>query len=357
MRPSASAALVGSVVRVAAARDGVITRHQLDELGLSRYRLEVLVKSGILIRYGRAVYRLGSLQGSWSEQVGWVVTQVGGWASHATAARLWGFDLVDLESFHVSVPRAGRGRIAPDGVTLHFVRYSPVGQVCSKEGIRLTTPCRTALDLATEPLPDHTLSDFLGHLVSHRYTRPGRIEEFAAKQPGHSPGAPRLRRVVARLGGGRFDSILEARLVRLLTEAGLPAPATQLEIRHRGRLLGRADLAWEKHRVILEADGYLHHTTPEAFERDRTRRNAMELAGWRVYQVTAQRIAGDPDGLVAEMRAALETAMSAADRTSTTAGVSSGQQASGGVRPASSPRNSRSALLRVSQPVLLQMAV
>jgi very-short-patch-repair endonuclease len=306
VRETAATSDTKAVVGRALAGAGVLTRAQLDDLGITRYRLEALIAGGVLTRVGRGYYLLATARPSWSEQVRTAVTRSGGgWASHQTAARLWGFLGVDAYPLHVTVPRDNRNRRQPPGVRLHGHRNVSPGLVSTKDGIRLTTPLRTALDLATQPIPDETLSDFLAHLLAHRYFRAGRLEAFAASQPRHARGVARLQEVLHGLEGGTVDSVFEARVLRLLRRAGLPSPATQLEIRHGGRVVARADFAWPAQRVILEADGYLYHSTPRAFERDRSRRNTLEVAGWRVYQVTPRRLAGDPDGIVREMRRAL----------------------------------------------------
>jgi very-short-patch-repair endonuclease len=111
----------------------------------------------------------------------------------------------------------------------------------------------------------------------------------------------------AGLADGGAESPQESRLRVRLVLAGLPRPVTQHEIRHDGRFVARADLAWPQWRVAVEYDGAWHDDS-ERFHRDRERLNRMQAAGWVVLLITARRFHGDFDGFVAEVRTALRAA-------------------------------------------------
>ena len=46
------------------------------------------------------------------------------------------------------------------------------------------------------------------------------------------------------------------------------------------------DLAYPDQMVAIELDGWEHHSTRSAFDRDRARANDLALAGWRLYRFT-----------------------------------------------------------------------
>lgn len=94
---------------------------------------------------------------------------------------------------------------------------------------------------------------------------------LAQRLPGYDPG----------------DSELEARALRALHEAGLPAPVQQHQVRRPNGRLARIDLAYPAQMVAIELDGWDHHGRRSAFEPDRIRRNELTLLGWDVYQFTA----------------------------------------------------------------------
>src|SRR5207247_278256 len=100
-------------------------------------------------------------------------------------------------------------------------------------------------------------------------------------------------------------SILESRLRRLLTGSGLPKPTEQWEIQDRGRLVARVDFAYPEAHIAIEADGYRYHSGKVAWQRDRTRRNALTSRGWRVLHVTWDDLHDRPTNVVSDIRAAL----------------------------------------------------
>jgi very-short-patch-repair endonuclease len=65
------------------------------------------------------------------------------------------------------------------------------------------------------------------------------------------------------------------------------------------------DIAWIDRRVIVELDGYRYHGTRLAFERDRSKDAALQVAGYRVLRVTYRRLMREPEGVVADLRALL----------------------------------------------------
>jgi len=93
---------------------------------------------------------------------------------------------------------------------------------------------------------------------------------------------------------------------RLLKQAGLPDPAPQWEVRERGRLLARVDLAYPETKVAIEADGYRFHSGRLAWHRDLARRNTLTSRGWQVLHVTWEDLTSRQDAVVSEIRAALD---------------------------------------------------
>jgi very-short-patch-repair endonuclease len=54
------------------------------------------------------------------------------------------------------------------------------------------------------------------------------------------------------------------------------------------------DWCWTPERVVVEVDGAAAHLTFDAFQRDRSQTNAMQLAGWLVLRFTATDIRRRP---------------------------------------------------------------
>ena len=64
-------------------------------------------------------------------------------------------------------------------------------------------------------------------------------------------------------------------------------------------------MLWGYQRLVVELDGRSYHQTRAAFERDRIRDTALQLAGYRVLRVTQRRLETDPTAVLAAVRSLL----------------------------------------------------
>lgn len=131
-----------------------------------------------------------------------------------------------------------------------------------------------------------------GYLREGLTTRP-KLKRYMAQLAG--PRRPHAIRAVA-MADPASGSVFESLTRVLISEAGLPAPRTQYNVRvPGGRWIARVDFAWPDQRLILECDGFEHHSTRSAFVRDRRRWSALIAAGWRVAVVTWHDVIDDPN--------------------------------------------------------------
>lgn len=77
-------------------------------------------------------------------------------------------------------------------------------------------------------------------------------------------------------------------------------PVRQRVARAEGRVR-RLDFVYAEERVVIEADGYATHSSPEAFEEDRIRGNALLAEGYRVLHWTWEALRDRPAPLVAQL--------------------------------------------------------
>jgi very-short-patch-repair endonuclease len=68
------------------------------------------------------------------------------------------------------------------------------------------------------------------------------------------------------------------------------------------------DAVWQGKRLVVELDSRAHHLNPTAFEQDRVRDAALQLAGYRVLRITWRRLRDEPGRVVAELTAFLAAA-------------------------------------------------
>jgi hypothetical protein len=193
---------------------------------------------------------------------------------------------------------------APAGVRVRRDRLHP-GEIGWCDGVRVTTPLRTAFDLARGR--DETAAVVAVDALAFRHGfAPDLLLNFAVRYRGLRgvAGVPG----VLGLADRRAMSPPETRLRLLLVRAGLPRPEVQHSVlddaRRRAVWL---DLAYPAPRVGIEYEG-ADHTGPDRVLRDATRVTRLVDAGWRIYRYTRFDLRDEPGRIVAEIGRALDHA-------------------------------------------------
>jgi very-short-patch-repair endonuclease len=121
-------------------------------------------------------------------------------------------------------------------------------------------------------------------------------------------GVGTMRKVLADRGGDeRPAGVLEARMMSLLRQAGLPEPRPEYEIRgQRGEFVARVDFAYPGVKLAIEVDGFEPHTALEVFRNDRKRQNRVIELGWTMLRYTWPEVDGRlptvADGIARQLR-------------------------------------------------------
>ncbi|ALI25342.1 hypothetical protein XA26_14950 [Mycolicibacterium fortuitum] len=158
-------------------------------------------------------------------------------------------------------------------------------EICQIGDIRLTTPARTAVDLACR-LPEDTAVAAVDALARATRLKVADIE-FAALRRAGSKGIKQARRSIALVDPGS-ESPQETWLRLLVVRAGYLPPQTQHPIYNEyGALIGEVDMAWPELKIAMEYEGR-HHTDPDVLRRDVARFDAMIEMGWIVIRVTCR---------------------------------------------------------------------
>ena len=213
--------------------------------------------------------------------------------SHGSAAELLGLWDKQLPVIHV-IPPDGSGRKIP-GIRWHRVRLPRLDEIEVRSGIRCTTVSRTIVDMAGES----SWSQLRRLVEQAAILRQLDVEEIdLVLSRGRRRGAPRLRTILASWRGTaerhpQIRSRLEARLLPLLIEEGLPVPETNVKLNIDGNRF-EIDLLWQKHRLVIETDGEETHGTRAAFQRDRKRDQILIAAGYRTARITWRQVADEP---------------------------------------------------------------
>ena len=177
--------------------------------------------------------------------------------SHQSAAVLWGIPLwgLPLDRVHVT-RRPGASTGASRSLHVHVARL-PDDDISVIDGLVVTGPVRTVLDVARSAPLD------VGVVVLDAALRTGVVDAGAVRSGLHQLAGTRGSRHAARvveLADGRSESVGESRSRVLLHHLGLAPSDLQFEVRTReGVLLGRTDFVWEPQRVVGEFDGRIKY--------------------------------------------------------------------------------------------------
>jgi AbiEi antitoxin C-terminal domain len=221
-----------------------------------------------------------------------VLARPGAVASHKTAA--WIYGLLRSRPGTIHLTARTRSRAKRDFV-VHFARLQPE-DVTTLDGIPLTSPARTVLDLA----PDQSMRD-LGRLMKraddNELLDRQRFERLLARAGGH-PGRTKLATALAsyKPETATLRSNLERRFRDLVLSAGLPCPQTNVVV--EGYEL---DCYWEAEGFAVELETYATHGSPTSFEKDPKRHDDLLLAGIELIRVSDVRLGREPRQTIARV--------------------------------------------------------
>lgn len=290
-------------LNICESQDGVFTREQAVASGISLRSIQWNLQKGRWDRMFPGVYRIhgGALSRVHILRGAVLWAAPSGAASHLSAAFLWGIT-EELSSIEVTIATKRKPLV---GVVVHQRALDPA-EITAIEGIRVTRPERTVLDVATRNprLAEEALDVFLRRkdLVLDQ------MHDFL-DSVGRSgvPGISAVREMLSLRTPDQVESALERRLLKSLLGWGLPMPVSQYAVVASGQRF-RLDFAYPRLKVAIETDGYRYHSGRERFDRDTARRNALTLAGWIVVHVTWVRLRDTPWQIRQEIAAALASA-------------------------------------------------
>jgi very-short-patch-repair endonuclease len=294
------------VISFARGNGGVFSVQEAIALGLPKTTLRRRVEEGIFVHVGRGMLALPGTATRSDLKIRAALRLLNGVVSHESAARIHGFEAIPNSLPSITVSH--RSSHSFPGVTVHQSTDLLEEHVQDVDGLRVTTPVRTLVDLAKVFGP-RRLQRVIEHaLVTHKVD----IEEFldlvTALSRRGKPGMKKLHKIIREhlLGTAVSDTVLERALFKLIRAAGLPLPTRQFHAPWLKRLNGRVDFAYVDSKIVIEADSRRWHLMFDAFEVDKIRDNAAQIAGWIVIRITWRMINDQPEEVVRTIRAALE---------------------------------------------------
>ena len=283
------------------------THHDAHERGLTDKALMALCRDGQLRRPLRGAY----VGAAWPDtlalrsQILCLVVPSDCFVADQTAAWLHGADSALSPNDHLEIPpvsvfrRPGAGRLR-NGLAASGERRVLPRDLAIADGLPVTTPLRTALDLGRLQRRDIALAgmDGLARLSGIGVAQIVReLPRFAKMR-----GVVQLR-ALAPLVDGLAQSAGESALRLRWLDAGLPQPQLQVPVRRPDGRYFYLDLGLRAHRFAAEYDGLAWHTSPSQRRNDRARRAWLrDVAGWTIVVLTREEVYAQQTaiGLLAE---------------------------------------------------------
>lgn len=208
--------------------------------------------------------------------------------SHSDGAALWGLRGTSAARIHVTVPTSA-GLRQRRGIAVHRSRDLRSAEIARRDGIPVTAPARTLLDLAGMVAPG-ALERAVEETIVLRLFDFGALHAVLSAHPTRT-GAGALATIIARVDDepSLTRSDAEALFLDLCAEHAVQRPAVNTRIEGL-----TVDFAWPAQRVVVEIDGHRYHGTRAAFERDRARDARLTLAGYRVVRFTYRQLIREP---------------------------------------------------------------
>jgi very-short-patch-repair endonuclease len=290
------------VAAIAGSQQGLISIGQLRDVGIADTTIVESVHHGRLHPIFRGVYSVGHryqtaqarlLAATLSCGAGTVI-------SHGTAAWLLGLKDWHPEAIDVIAPIEAGRKIA--GIRRRFVPLPIGAEVWKRVGVPVTSPAHTIVDNAGI-LDAKGLTEIVEQAAVLRLLDVTAIDRVL--DGPRRRGTRRLLRVIEPWRryrpGIRIRSRMEARLLSLLTEAGLPIPETNAKLRVAGKVY-EVDFLWRRQRVVVETDGGRFHESPTAGARDSDRNRALIAADYRIPRLGWEDLRDRPEWVTAEIR-------------------------------------------------------
>lgn len=219
--------------------------------------------------------------------------------ARSTAALLLGADIRRLGDLQIDVVTLREDQVRRAGIRSRAALLEP-GDVVEVMGIPVTSPVRTAFDLARER---NLIESVVG--VDAMLNRGGCTLESLRAYLDDRPGwrGVRWAEEAIRHAEPKAESPMETRQRMRLVLAGLPRPEAQYVLcDDRGGFVARLDHGYDEWKVAPEYDGELHS---ERWRYDNERQERIRDQGWWHRRYTSLTISSGWNQMVGEVRAVL----------------------------------------------------
>jgi very-short-patch-repair endonuclease len=292
---------------------GVVSRTQIEALGVSQASFRVLRRRNTLIEVTRGVYRVAGAPSNWNQNVMAAWLSARRWdrviaIGRETAAAICEFRGFERSGKPVLVVPRGQGDTCGSGalVTCTDLRTQDVVRL-DPSGITATSKNRTVFDLCLRQPTAARLDRFLDRALLDGHTTVPELWELVLHTQGRGKrGIVRTRGALEARSGDYVP--LESELEHLAVEALAMAGITDAIRQHPlpGAPFGRVDLAFLDAKLVIELDGRQHQVA-SARRADYERDVAAARMGWQVVRFDWAQIKFAPQQFAAAVADILRT--------------------------------------------------
>ncbi|MBK7862446.1 MAG: type IV toxin-antitoxin system AbiEi family antitoxin domain-containing protein [Archangiaceae bacterium] len=290
-------------------QSGLVTREQAMSCGISKSALQHRLAIGAWVVAAPGVYRLPSVPVTWWQRAAAVCLQGAprialcrGSAAHFY--RLEGFERTP-DVIEVTMPW-DRPIRAGDGVRLYRARRVHPQYFRYRDGVSVTSPQRTLVDLAGV-VNETRLDVLLTGAMRKGLVKPEVLHALVTQlNPRVYRGLSVLRQLVKDLV--MTDSGFETEVLHLCWLAGLPTPLVRFNVCSGDRWICEVDLAWPDLKLCVPAQSLFHHSKAKRFYRDNEQSGELVAAGWHPIPATKRDVLARPLDFVARLQKARDLA-------------------------------------------------
>jgi hypothetical protein len=228
------------------------------------------------------VPRTASITATTRAKAAWLWSRRQGVIAGQSAAALHGAKWIDCDE---PAQLIYDNRHAPRGITTWADRFDD-DEIELVDGMLVTTPARTALDLACRYPVDAAVAK-IDALANATDLKSADVEALVERYAGRR-GIKRARTAVNLMDAGA-ESPRETWLRLVLIRADFPRPQTQIPVYNEfGVLVAVVDMGWEHIHVGVDYEGEHHWAKRSQIDRDIRRFDEVTELGWIDIRVTAQ---------------------------------------------------------------------
>lgn len=289
------------IAAIAGLQRGFVARWQLLAAGIQSGAVDRMLANGRLLQAHRGVYSVGhsTTQPLGRETAALLAVGPQAVLSHRSAAVAWGLAPTRPDSIPVEVLVPRRHVRRRHGIIAHRTTRLDANEVRIHQGLPVTSPARTCLDIAAD-VTLRELERAVDEALVRRIVRLQQLRDAVDRDSGRRGGPILTALIDHRKTSTISRSQAEERMLGLIRAANFPQ--AEMNVRVNGY---EVDFLWRPQRLIVEIDGYAYHSSRSAFERDRAKDAALAAAGFLVIRITWLQMEHEPYVVVAHLAQAL----------------------------------------------------